>query len=164
MPVAGIDYHREKYALVALAEHLISQGWTEVLLSVDPRSLTDQALKGVMVPTIDAALDRDDPRYRYTFYTDRGGRHDLVAKRGSEMLVVEAKGRSGKPISSLEQLVGRSILAMAALPPGARMAILIPDHPAWVSIVTAATHPALADVEVFTVTPVGAIGKENWGR
>lgn len=52
---------------------------------------------------------------------------------------------------------------MATLPPGARTAILIPDHPAWVSIIVAASHPALADIEVITVSADGVVGAFAWG-
>jgi hypothetical protein len=156
-----VDYHREKYGLVALANHLAADGW-KVLLSVVPASLATPPHKGIDVPTIDAAKDSADPRYRYNFYIDRGGRHDLVATRGDEVLVVEGKGKSGKPVSGLEQLIGRSLLAATSLPAGARSAILIPD--AWAGHVAAANHPALDFIEVFTVTPSGDIGFAHWGR
>jgi len=37
-----VDYHREKYGLVALAHYLADvEGWPEVLLSVVPESLDE---------------------------------------------------------------------------------------------------------------------------
>lgn len=156
----AVDYHREKYGLVALANHLTDDGW-QVMLSVQPASLASLPMQGLGVPVIDADRDASDPRYKYNFYVDRGGRHDLVATRGSEVLVVEGKGKSAKPINGLEQLVGRSIIAAASLPDGARTAILIPDS--WASLVADTTHPALQFIEVFTVSPTGDIGTARWG-
>lgn len=68
----AVDYHREKYGLVALANHLTDDGW-EVMLSVDPGSLRSAPVKGLPVPVIDADRDASDPRYKYSFYVDRGG-------------------------------------------------------------------------------------------
>lgn len=79
-------------------------------------------------------------------------------------LLVEAKGKSAKVPAGIEQLIGRTILAMESDRADRRYAILIPDLPAWLSVVASARHPALAAIEVFTVSPTGAIGKATWGR
>jgi hypothetical protein len=129
-----------------------------------PDSHTMDKLIGLEIPAIDAAADRDDPRYRYNFYTDRAGRHDLVARRPGETLIIEAKGTSAKPDSGLEQLIGRSIMSMTGLLPGARCGILIPGLASWTRKVAATSHPALQDVPVLTVSKDGAIGRAEWGN
>lgn len=64
-----VDYHREKYGLVALADYLSSvEGWDKVLLTVVPGSLDDPAgPRGLVPPVIDAARDRADPHYGEIF-------------------------------------------------------------------------------------------------
>jgi hypothetical protein len=157
----NVDYHREKYGLVALANKLKEEGW-DVLLSVTPKSVGSLQLKGIEVPSIDATQHDADPGYKYNFYVDRGRRHDLVATRGSEILVIEGKGTSAARVSGLEQLVGRSIITAARLPEGAQTAILIPDS--WAPLVASTAHPALEFIKVFTVSRGGDISTARWGR
>ena len=158
-----VDYHREKYGVVALAEYLVAHDrWERVRLSVPAVSLhMGNAETGIEPPLIDADRDAVDPTYKYNFYTDTGG-IDLVAWRGEETLVVEAKGRSAKPHAAIEQLVGRIILLMDPAATRRRYAILIPDLPNWTAIASAASHPALNAIEIFLVSAGGDIRRGAW--
>jgi hypothetical protein len=158
-----VDYFREKYALVALAEYLRGAGW-DVLLSVPPRSLVvGAAHEGIPPPLIDAELDRVDERYRYNFYTDIGGRVDLVGWRKDEVLLIEGKGTSAKPQAALEQLVGRMILWMEPDRPELKYGIAIPDHRAWLKVVARASHPILHQIAVFAIDGRGDVRVIEWG-
>ena len=132
-----VDYHREKYGLVALAHYLEHvDGWLTVRLSVEPESLDAAGgPAGQAVPAIDEARDREDPRYKYTLYTDNGGRIDLVATKSGRTLLVEAKGTSTPVPAGIEQLIGRSILSMRAGRPDLSYAILIPDVPRRIHVI-----------------------------
>ena len=90
MALPDADYHREKYGLVALAGYLTSiEGWSRVLLTVIPGSLDDpEGPRGLVPPVIDAEQDRLGPHYGEIFYTDIGGRIDLVAVRSGQTLYV----------------------------------------------------------------------------
>lgn len=98
----GIDYYREKYGLVALANYLTRDKYEEVLLSVRPDTLHTK-LEGVAVPVLDPVLDATDEKYKHNFYIDRGGRIDLVARKDGRLVLVEAKGTSIKPDAGLDQ-------------------------------------------------------------
>jgi len=165
MARADVDYHREKYALVALAEHLVSvEGWSKVLLSVVPESIdVPDGPIGLVPPVIDAEQDRLDPRYPYVFYTDLGGRIDLVAVRPGRSLLVEAKGRSAPVPAGIEQLIGRTILAMDPARHDRAHAILIPDLPAWLAAISRATYPVLGSIGVYAVSIRGDIRRVTWG-
>jgi hypothetical protein len=164
MALPDVDYHREKYGLVALAGHLVSaEGWTRALLSVPPESLDEPGgPRGIVPPVIDAELDRTDPHYAYDFYTDLGGHIDLVAVRPGHLLIVEAKGTSVKVPAGIEQLIGRLVLAMDPERDDRSYAILIPDLPKWLAVVAAARHPVLAPIGVYTVSAKGRIGRAEW--
>src|SRR5665811_976247 len=60
MTEPDVDYHREKYGLVALAHYLTDvEGWPTVRLSVAAASLdAPGGLNGLPPPTIDPDLDR----------------------------------------------------------------------------------------------------------
>jgi hypothetical protein len=162
--VMGIDYHREKYGLVALANHLTREGWQEVLLSVRPETL-ETTLEGIAVPVLDPVRDATDEKYKYNFYIDRGGRIDLVARRDGKLLLVEAKGTSSKPDSGVEQLVGRTIMHMDPSREDRSYAILVPDHPAWLAVLGRVHHhPSLTSVAVFLVSREGVIRMGHWGQ
>ncbi len=160
-----VDYHREKYGLVALAHYLTDvEGWPTVRLSVAAESLDALGgMNGLLPPMIDPERDRADSRYRYVFYTDIGGRIDLVAAKPGHALLVEAKGRSAKVQAGIEQLIGRTILSIEPGRSDRSYAILIPDLPSWMRMVQTARHPALSQIRVYTVSPNGVIGRCAWG-
>lgn len=160
-----VDYHREKYGLVALAHYLTDvEGWPTVRLSVAAESLdAPGGMNGLLPPTIDPERDRADSRYRYVFYTDIGGRIDLVAAKPGHALLVEAKGRSAKVQAGIEQLIGRTILSIEPGRLDRSYAILIPGLPSWLRVVQTARHPALSQIGVYTVSPNGVIGRCAWG-
>ena len=165
MTEPDVDYHREKYGLVALAHYLAAvERWPTVLLSVVPESLDEPGgLRGLQPPVIDAERDRADSRYPYVFYTDIGGRIDLVAAKPGHALLVEAKGKSAKVPAGIEQLIGRSILSMQPGRPDRSYAILVPDLPGWMRVVETARHPALSQILVYAVSPTGVIRRCAWG-
>jgi hypothetical protein len=160
-----VDYHREKYGLVALAHYLADvEGWPTVLLSVAPESLdAPGGLRGLLPPAIDAERDRADPHYPYVFYTDIGGRIDLVAAKPGHALLVEAKGRSARVPAGIEQLIGRTILSIEPGRSDRSYAIVIPDLPGWMRVVQTARHPALSQILVYSVSPQGVIHRCEWG-
>jgi hypothetical protein len=164
MTAPDVDYHHEKYAVVALARYLIEvEGWSTVQVGVALKSLeVPGGLRGNPVPTIDAELDRADPKYRYNFYTDGGG-IDLVATKPGQTLLVEAKGKSIPVNSGIEQLVGRTILSMHPDRSDRSYAILIPDLPRWIQAVETTRNPMLSAILVYAVSPEGVIRRCEWG-
>jgi hypothetical protein len=159
-----VDYHHEKYALVALAAYLVDdEGWSSVLMGVAPESLDEpDGPRGNKVPTIDAEQDRKDPKYRYNFYTDTGG-IDLVATRPGRTLLVEAKGQSSTAPAGIEQLVGRTVLSMKSRRPDREYAVLIPDSRRWARVVRRAASPVLPKIRVYVVSRRGEIRLGEWG-
>ena len=159
-----VDYHHEKYAVVALAHYLTGvEGWASVHVGVALKSLdAPEGLRGNPVPTIDAERGRVEPKYRYDFYPAGGG-VALVATKPGQTLLVEAKGKSIPVNSGIEQLVGRTILSMDPGRPGRSYAILIPDLPRWLRAVEMARNPILSGIGVFAISPKGAIRQCHWG-
>ena len=164
MTAPDVDYHHEKYAIVALAHYLVEvEGWSSVHVGVALKSLdAPGGLRGNPVPTIDAERDRADPKYRYDFYTDGGG-IDLVATKPSQTLLVEAKGKSIPVNSGIEQLVGRTILSIEPGRSDRSYAILIPDLPRWIQAVETARNPMLSAILVYAISPNGLIRRCEWG-
>lgn len=160
-----MDYHHEKYAVVALARYLVDvEGWSTVLVGVRPDSLdAPDGPVGHQVPLIDAQQDTADPRYRYNFYTDTGG-IDLVATKDGQVLLVEAKGKSAKGSVGIEQLVGRTVLAMKPDRPDYSYAVLMPDLPHLLRMVESASNTILSQIRVFVISPSGDIRRVEWGR
>jgi hypothetical protein len=159
-----VDYHHEKYAVVALGHYLMDvEGWSSVQVSVALKSLdAPGGLRGRPLPSIDGERDRADRDYRYNFYVDTGG-IDLVATKPGHTLLVEAKGKSIPVNSGIEQLVGRTILSMEPGCSDRSYAILIPDLPRWLRAVETARNPVLSDIRVYAVSPKGAIRRCDWG-
>jgi hypothetical protein len=163
--MSGIDYTREKYALVKLAEWLESDagGRWATYLSVDPDSLGRETLVFVERPVIDVARHEADPRYKYTFYTDRGGRIDLVAKRAGVTMLIEGKGGSANPVAGLEAIVGRGVLTMGAEPNATlEYGICIPDTARWTDQLARGRHPVLRRIHVFLVAENGEVRRGDW--
>ena len=165
MTEPDVDYHHEKYALVALSHYLRDvEGWPRVLVSVVPESLDEpDGPRGLVPPVIDAERDQTDPTYRYNFYTDIGGRIDLVAAKPGHALLVEAKGKSAPVPAGVEQLIGRTILAMEPGRSDRTYAILIPDDPRWLRVVQAARHPVLSQIRVYAISHKADIRRCEWG-
>jgi len=159
-----VDYHHEKYAVVALANYLRDvEGWSSVYVSVAHESLDEPGgLRGKALPIIDAELDRTVATYHNNFYIDTGG-IDLVATKPGETLLVEAKGKSVTANAGIEQLVGRTILSMEPGHSDRSYAILIPDLPQWMRAVEAARNPVLSEIRVYAVSPKGVIRRCQWG-
>jgi hypothetical protein len=134
-------------------------------LSVDPESLDRETPVFVERPVIDVARHTADPRYKYNFYIDRGGRIDLVARRAGVTILVEGKGRSANPVAGLEAVVGRCVLAMEAEPsPSLEYGICIPDTPQWTKPVELGRHPVLRRIHVFLVAENGDVRRGEWPR
>lgn len=164
MTQPDVNYHHEKYAVVALGHYLTDvEGWSGVLVGVALNSLdAPGGARGKPLPTIDAERDRTEPTYRANFYTDTGG-IDLVATKPGQTLLVEAKGRSAKAPVGMEQLVGRIVLSMQPGHPDRSYAILIPDLPQWIRAVETAGNPVLAEIGVYAISPEGVISRRSWG-
>lgn len=110
MTESDVDYHHEKYAVVALGHYLTDvEGWSSVHVGVALKSLdAPGGLRGKPLPTIDAERNRTEPTYHNNFYVDTGG-IDLVATKPGEILLVEAKGKSVKaPTGSSNSWAERS--------------------------------------------------------
>lgn len=134
-------YHHEKIALIRLAQHLKRAGWTEVFLSVRPDSLSsglvgidpasldgvDLAADGLFSDTFQESFN-DDLTYRYNFYGDKPGGIDLVARKGDDLLLVEAKGESRERDrkGAVYELIGRQVATRLDDDPRT-FAVLIPD-------------------------------------
>lgn len=159
-----VDYHHEKYAVVALGHYLTDvEGWSGVLVGVALDSLdAPGGPRGKPLPTIDAERDRTEPTYRANFYTDTGG-IDLVATKPGQTLLVEAKGKSAKAPVGMEQLVGRIVLSMQPGHPDRSYAILIPDLPQWIRAVEAVRNPVLSEIRVYAISQTGVIHRCVWG-
>lgn len=153
-------FHHEKIALIKLAQHLGNQGWSEVMLTVKPTSLGGE-WEGVDPTTLDGvdfmsdevfspafrSLFDNDLEHRYKFYRDNPGGIDLVARRGDELLLVEAKGTGRDRKGALDQLIGRQVgLHMDDDPRS--FGILIPDT--WKGILPP-WRPSLAWLKVFLI-------------
>ena len=152
----GIDHHREKYGTVALAKHLLTQGWEEVRLSVRPESL-DSTLDGAAVPDIDPVRDATDPDYRHSIYYIHPGRVDLVARRGQELLLVEAKGTSAPPGKGVKDVIRQIVKHIDLNREDRAYGVLVPDDPAWLAVLSHDRSPALKIVTVFLVSREGAV-------
>ena len=164
MTLPDVDYHNEKYAVVALGHYLLEvEGWSSVLVVVALESLDRPGgVRGKPLPTIDAERDRTELYYAANFYTDTGG-VDLVATKPWQLLLIEAKGKSAKAPVGMEQLVGRTVLSMRTDRADRRHAILIPDLAPWLRAVGAAENPMLAEIGVYAISPTGAIRRLKWG-
>jgi hypothetical protein len=151
-----VDYHHEKYAIVALGHYLVDvESWSSVLVGVAPGSLDSPAgLRGKPLPVIDAELDKADSRFWNNFHTDTGG-IDLVATKPGRTLLVEAKRISIAAPLGIEQLVGRTVLSMRSDRPDRSYAILIPDLPQWLQVVGMARNPMLSEIGVYAVGSAG---------
>ena len=105
-----MDYRREKYALLAVAEVLVLEGYSTVRLSVPPDQLgaTDLASAGKAVPSLDRARASSDWRYGHSFHYDTPGTIDLVASGSPGLLVGEAKGVSRATVEGRSTRVERS--------------------------------------------------------
>jgi hypothetical protein len=161
------DFHHEKIALTRMAHWLIADGWSEVKLSVPPRSIEpDRPLVGEdPLPLDDAFVQRfnTDWRYRYNFYRDQPGNYDLVARRGSEMLVVEGKGQSaGNKRGAVQQMVGGLSLQRDLAKGSWRYALLIPEGSVWDRALT--NHGGLDWLELYRIEadPPGNIRGDAW--
>ena len=152
----GIDYQREKYGTIALANYLVAQGWEEVLLQVRPESL-DSTLDGMDVPVIDPVRDATDPKYKYNIYFVLPGRIDLVARRGRELLLVEARGTSVHPGTAVKKVIQRINEHSGLGGKDCSYGILVPDDPAWLAVLDRDRSPVLKLVTVFLVSEAGTV-------
>ena len=131
------DYHHEKVALTRMAHWLLDEGWDEAKLSVRPKdAFAADSLKGVdpleMGEEFIQRFDGEDWRYRYNFYRDQPGNFDLVARKGTETLIVESKGRSStNRRGAVAQMIGSLTLVRLPDRDSIRYAILLPEDRAW---------------------------------
>jgi len=153
-------FHHEKIALIKLAQHLGRQGWAQVLLSVkptsldgewegvDPAALNEVDLKSdeIFSPAFRSLFD-NDLHHRYKFYRDNPGGIDLVARRGNELLLVEAKGTGRDRKGALDQLIGRQVSMRMDGDPRS-FGILVPNT--WAGILPP-WRQSLAWLKVFLI-------------
>jgi hypothetical protein len=160
------DFHHEKVALTRMAHWLTVEGWTEVRLSVTPRSLLEPTLIGKDPLPLDADFEdrfNTNWRYRYNFYRDQPGNFDLVARRSTETLIVEGKGRSaGNKRGAVAQMVGGLSLLRDPTRADWRFAILIPEGPVWDRALI--NHGGLDWLELYRIEadPPGNIRRDAW--
>lgn len=162
------DYHHEKVALTRMAHWLIADGW-DAQLSVQPgRAYAGGDLGGLAPePLSDEFKARfnspEEWRYRYTFYRDQPGNFDLVARRGDETLIVEAKGRSASNRrGAVAQTIGSLTLSRRSGHGRVRYGLLLPDGPAWDSALTNAGELGWVELYRISAEEPGEITQDDW--
>lgn len=164
------DYHHEKVALTRMAHWLITDGW-DAQLSVRPDRAYSGADLGGQSPEplndeFKARFDSDEEwRYRYKFYRDQPGNFDLVARRGDETLVVEAKGRSStNRRGAVAQVVGSLTLSRRPNFDPIRYAVLLPDGPSWDAAIQ--NTGGLEWIELYRISAEapGTITQDDWSN
>jgi hypothetical protein len=164
------DYHHEKVALTRMAHWLIAAGW-DAQLSVRPdRAFSDGDLGGLAPEQLSedfkARFNSDDDwRYRYTFYRDQPGNFDLVARRGDDTLIVDAKGRSStNRRGAVAQMIGSLTLSRRNGSDRVRYGILIPDGSSWDAALV--NTGGLDWVELYRMGAAepGDITQDDWNK
>lgn len=159
-----MEFRYEKFGAITLARWFERRGY-EVRLSV-PGPIADLARDkdlGGLVPPDLSQQDFDDPQCRYEIYYDSPGNIDFVARKGSELWLVEAKGlikRGGAP-AAVAQAIGQIILMMDPSYSNVKYGVLLPREKRFEQVMEgiSAANPLLSrdDVFVFWVTGDGEI-------
>lgn len=163
-----MEFRYEKFAAIALSQWFTGRGY-EVCLSV-PGPIEDlierDELGGVRPPEL-SAEDFADPQRRYEIYYDSPGNVDLVARRGEELWLVEAKGlaKGGSAPGTIAQAIGQVVMMMAPGIPALRYGILLPREDRFVQAVEKILpdNPLLNrdDFFIFWVSSDGVIDSER---
>jgi hypothetical protein len=117
----------------------------------------------VAVPVIDPVRDATDPNYRHSIYYIHPGRVDLVARRGQELLLVEARGTSVPPGTAVKKVIRQIVKHIDLDREDRSYGILLPDDPAWLAVLSGDRSPALKIVTVFLVSREGDIRTRSSG-
>ena len=125
-----MTYWYEKYAVIAVGKWFEERGY-EVRISVFGRvdDLVNKPLDGLPIPQI-SPDDFKDPQHRYNVYYDRPGTIDLVARKGEEIWVMQAKGittRSNGP-GMVAQAIGQEVMLMTGALDTAKYGLIFPDE------------------------------------
>jgi hypothetical protein len=141
-------YWYEKYAVIAVGNWFKEKGF-DVRISVPGKinKLMNSNLGGKTIPKV-TTEDFKNPQRRYTIYYDSPGTIDLVARKKSELWIIQAKGistRSNAP-GMIAQAIGQIVLLMTQSELPIQYGLIFPDNPNFLRVL----RQIEVDTPVFT--------------